>query len=126
MNFFNGIGAVVFGGPTGVDFDGVGPVFSASATRPIAGSLHLFGRARTALLFGDIDVTPAFRSNPFTIEDEFAQVWEFQFGLSCQRDINGSTLTGGVFWEAQRWDSDSNFIGDLALHGLGLSGGLIY
>ena len=126
-NFFNGIPAVVFGGPTGVEFEGVGPTFSLSANRPLGYGLSLIGRARTALLFGDIDVTPGFRAGgSFTVEDEFAQVWEFQFGLGYERNFNGHSVIGSVFWEAQRWDSDSGFLGDLALHGLGLSGGITY
>lgn len=125
--FFDAIPALVFGGSTGVEFEGVGPTFSLNAQRPMGYGVSLFGRARTALLFGDIDVTPGFRSGgSFTIEDEFTQVWEFQFGLNYERNLGNATAFGGVFWEAQRWDSDSNFLGDLGLHGLGLSAGLRY
>lgn len=126
-NFFSGIPAVIFGGPTGVDFTGVGPVVSLSAQRPLGYGLSIFGRARMAMLFGDVEVTPAFQSGgTFTVQDEFAQVWEMQFGLQMNHDFNGHNVFGGVFWEAQRWDSDSNFIGDLGLHGLGLSAGCTY
>lgn len=125
--FFGGIPALIFAGGTGVEFEGVGPTFSLSAQRPVGHGLSVFGRARTALLFGDIDVTPGFRAGGvFTIENEFTQVWEFQFGLNYERELNNSTFVGGIFWEAQRWDSDSDFLGDLALHGLGLSGGFTY
>ena len=37
---------------------------------------------------------------------------------------NGADLNLGIFWEAQRWDSDSNYLGDLALHGLSLLAGV--
>lgn len=124
-NFFNGIGAVVFNGATGLDFDGVGPTVALSAQRPMGYGLSIIGRARTALLFGKIDHTPAFLSTPFTIEDEFVQVTEIQFGLGYEREMRcGHDLMLGVFWEAQRWDSDSNFLGDLGLHGLSMLAGI--
>ena len=125
--FFGGIGAVVFAGATGVEFEGVGPTFSIEAQRPIrCSNFSIIGRARVSLLYGDIDYTPAFRAGgTFTIEDEFVQAWEFQFGLGYNRCIgSGRDLNLGIFWEAQRWDSDSNFLGDLALHGLALQAGL--
>ena len=125
-NLFTGIGAVIFGGPTGSDFDGVGPTVSLSAQRPLGYGLSVIGRARTALLFGDVDYVGAFLPNTYlTIEDEFVQVTELQFGLGYDRCLNcGANLNMGVFWEAQRWDSDSNYIGDLALHGLALMAGV--
>lgn len=124
-NFFNGIGAVINPNLTGSEFEGVGPTLSLAGNRPLGYGLSLIGRARVSLLFGDIDYTPAFLSSAFTIEDEFVQVTELQFGLGYDRRLNcGANLNLGVFWEAQRWDSDSNFLGDLSLHGLSLLAGL--
>jgi hypothetical protein len=110
---FGGIPAAVFIGPTGVEFEGVGPTFAAEAFRPVGCTgLSIVGRARTALLFGDIDgASPFIPGGAFTVGDDFVQVWEFQFGLDYTRC-------------AQRWDSDSDSLGDLALHGLGLHAGL--
>ena len=126
---FNGIPALVFNGRSGVEFEGVGPTFSITAQRPIGNrGLSVVGRARTALLFGDIDQTYAFQGPPFagTINDDFVQVSEFQLGLQADRHIGNRTVNLGIFWEAQRWDSDSNALGDLGLHGLSLMAGLGY
>lgn len=114
---------------SGVEFDGVGPTFAVGADRRLGGSnLSLVGRARTSLLFGDIDVLPTFGGGSqvaFSIVDEFVQVWEFQFGLNYEKRISrGREILVGVFWEAQRWDSDSNALGDLALHGLSIQSGI--
>ncbi|MEM6655251.1 MAG: Lpg1974 family pore-forming outer membrane protein [Planctomycetota bacterium] len=125
-NFFSGVSAVLNSGQTGVEFDGVGPTFSIGASRCLGYGLSVVGQARTSLLFGDIDMTRAFALTNRTIEDEFVQVWEFQLGLNYQTRLGGHDVAGGVFWEAQRWDSDSNFLGDLGLHGLGLSGGVSF
>ncbi|TWT47483.1 Lpg1974 family pore-forming outer membrane protein [Botrimarina hoheduenensis] len=127
---FAGIGSF-YGLPSGVDFDGVGPTFSISAERPLGcTNVSLVGRARTSLLFGDIDILPTFGGGSqalLTINDEFVQVTEFQFGLNYDRALShAKTLTVGVFWEAQRWDSDTNFLGDLALHGLSIQSGLSF
>ena len=47
--------------PTGVEFAGTGPTVSGEASRRFGCSgLSLFGRARSALLFGDVDWTTAF------------------------------------------------------------------
>ncbi|MEM6798152.1 MAG: Lpg1974 family pore-forming outer membrane protein [Planctomycetota bacterium] len=125
---FSGLSAAVFFGPTGVSFDGVGPTFAGEARRELGASgLSIVGRARTALLFGDIDIASAFHGGgAISIEDEFVQVWEFQFGLAYDHDCSFGTATCGVFWEAQRWDSESNALGDLALHGLSLMGGITF
>ena len=125
---FGGFGSSVFFGATGVSFDGVGPTFSGQASRPLGNSgLSIVGSARTALLFGDVDIYSAFRSGGLlTIEDEFVQVWEFQFGLAYAKQCSLGTANAGIFWEAQRWDSESDALGDLALHGLSLMGGLTY
>ena len=67
-NFFNGIPAVVFAGATGLEFDGVGPTLALTGERELGYGLSIVGRARVALLFGEIDYTPAFRSGgSFTI-----------------------------------------------------------
>lgn len=126
---FAGVPAVVFGGPTGVEFTGVGPTFALSAQRKIGcRGFSIIGNVRTALLFGDIDQRFAFRT-PFTgtISDEFVQVTEMQFGLGYDRCLcSGKNLELAILWEAQRWDSDSNYLGDLALHGLSLKAGLSF
>lgn len=125
---FNGLGAAVFFGATGATFEGVGPTFAGQAKRYIGDTgVSLIGRGRTALLFGDLDVYSAFIDDGLLrIQDEFVQVWEFQFGLGYDRACSLGTANLGVFWEAQRWDSESNALGDLALHGLSLMGGLTY
>ena len=121
----SGIPAVVFVGPTGVEFDGIGPTFAAEAIRAVGCSgVSIFGRARTALLFGDVDLTTAFRTGgSVAIQDEFIQVWELQLGVEYAACIRGRQARVGVFWEAQRWDSESNVLGDIAFHGLGISAG---
>ncbi len=125
---FSGLGSAVFFGPTGTSFEGVGPTIAGQAKRELGNSgLSVIGRARTALLFGDIDVYSAFRSGGLlSIRDEFVQVWEIQFGLGYDHDCSLGTLNAGIFWEAQRWDSDSDSLGDLGLHGLSLMAGLTY
>ena len=127
----NGIFGVIpvaaFFGPTGVEFSGTGPTVSGEPSRHFGGcsGLSLFGRARSALLFGDIDVTSPFRGGVvFNIEDEFVHVWEYQLGIQYDHCFCGKTAHVGVFWEAQRWDSESNALGDLAFHGLEISTGL--
>lgn len=120
-----------YGIPSGVDFDGAGPTFSLEADRPLGNSgLALIGRARVSLLFGDTDVTPTFGTATPPISsfqsDDFVQVTEFQFGLNYERQVRGANASFGVFWEAQRWDSDSNYLGDLGLHGLSLQTGVGY
>jgi hypothetical protein len=116
--------------PSGSEFDGVGPTVALAAERPLGCTgLSLIGRARASLLFGDLDTTPTFGSSvsPITrtVHDN-VQVTEIQFGLNYRRCLGPADGSFGVFWEAQRWDSDSDALGDLALHGLGLQTGLYW
>ncbi len=123
--------ASFYGVPSGVDFVGIGPTLSASAERPLGSSgLSVVGRARVALLFGELEQTPTFGALTPPIlartENEFVQVTEIQFGMNYRKGLGSADGTFGVFWEAQRWDSDSGALRDLALHGLSLQTGLIY
>lgn len=120
-----------YGIPSGVDFDGVGPTISVAAERPLGNSgLEIVGRARASLLFGQLEQTATFggAAPPIfsTTSDDLVQVTEIQFGMNYDRQIGSATGTFGVFWEAQRWDSDSDALGDLGLHGLSLQSGLLY
>ena len=122
-----------YGVRSGADFDGVGPTVSLAAERPLGGSgLSVIGRARASLLFGEVDQVPTFGVTPFPpviptrTTDDLVQVTEIQFGMNYEREFGAATGTFGVFWEAQRWDSDSNTTGDLGLHGLSLQSGLEY
>lgn len=120
-----------YGIPSGVDFDGVGPTVSLAAQRPLGNSgLAIVGRARASLLFGTLEQTATFGGGAppilSTTSDDLVQVTEIQFGMNYGRQIGSATGTFGVFWEAQRWDSDSNALGDLGLHGLSLQTGLLY
>lgn len=123
--------ASFYGIPSGVEFDGVGPTLSLSGERPLGSSgLSVVGRARVSLLFGELESTPTFGAIappiPTRTVDDFVQVTEIQFGLNYRHNVGPGVGTFGVFWEAQRWDSDSNALGDLALHGLSLQTGLQY
>lgn len=129
-NLYTGL-ASFYGVPSGVDFDGVGPTLSASAERPLGSSgLSVVGRARLALLYGELEQTPTFGVQTPPIfsrtEDDFVQVTEIQFGMNYRKHLGAADGTFGVFWEAQRWDSDSGALGGLGLHGLSLQSGLIY
>ncbi len=76
------------------------------------------------------EVTPTFGNETPPIfshtVDDFVQVTEVQFGLNYRKGLGCADGTFGVFWEAQRWDSDSDRLGDLGLHGLSLQTGLEY
>lgn len=127
---FAGIGSF-YGIASGVDFDGVGPTVSLEAQRPLGVSgLSIVGRARWSLLFGELEQTPTFGiSTPpifSNVTDDHVQVTEVQFGVNYTKRVRGANASFGVFWEAQRWDSDSGALGDLALHGLSLQTGLAY
>lgn len=113
-------------GDTGFEFEGAGPTFSLMGVRNLGRTgLSIFGRGRTALLFGDLEHASAFRSGGrYTVEDEFLQVWEFQLGTNYQVELGCAGFFGGIFWEAQRWDSDSDLFGDLAFHGFGVTSGI--
>lgn len=125
---FEDLSDIVWFGSTGVEFEGAGPTFSAEGNRPILfDGLSIFARARTALLFGETDVWSAFEGGGrYRVHNEFVQVWEFQLGLESEREYEWFDLVSGIFWEAQRWDSDSGFLGDLAFHGFGARLGIEY
>jgi hypothetical protein len=128
---FEDIPAAVFLDTTGMLFEGAGPTLSVEGARPILWSgFSIFANARTSLLFGDTDVATPFFDGPtatFTVDNDFVQVWEFQIGTRYFCPVSdGVDFFSGVFWEAQRWDSDSGFLGDLAFHGLGTQFGFLY
>jgi hypothetical protein len=126
---FEEVPAAVFFGHTGFEFEGAGPTLAVGGSRPVLfDGLSLFANARTALLFGDTTLRSAFDDDaPFVIDNDFLQVWEFQIGTRCLRALtDGVDGFGGIFWEAQRWDGDSDFVVDLALHGFGVQLGLLF
>jgi hypothetical protein len=126
---FEDIPAAVFLGTTGVVFEGGGPTFAVEACRSVIwDGFSLFGNCRTSLLFGDTDVHSAFDGDgQYHINNDFVQVWELQSGGRFLVPLMpGLDLIGAIFWEAQRWDSDSNFLGDLAFHGFGTQVGILY
>lgn len=124
---FEDLSDFAWSGSTGVEFEGAGPTLSVLGERPVGSSgISIFGRARTALLFGDTDMFSAFRSGGVYRIEDVVQVWEIQFGTNVNRRYESFDVLGGIFWEAQRWDSDSDLLGDLALHGFGVTTGLRY
>ena len=130
---FEDLDEFVWGGSTGVKFQGAGPTLSVQGARPIiTDGLSVFANARTALLFGDTNWWTAFPSNfgagggRYTIHNDFAQVWEFQFGIQHTKHFEPCDVFSGIFWEAQRWESDSGYLGDLALHGFGCRAGIVF
>lgn len=121
--------AAFVAGVGGVQFEGVGPTLSLEGRRQVAGTgLSIFASGRTSLLWGDADVyTPFFIGNLLPVRDEIVQVWEIQLGVEYAKTLsNGMTAETGVFWEAQRWDSENNTLGDLSFMGLGIHAGLSY
>jgi hypothetical protein len=126
---FEDIPAAVFDDPTGVNFEGAGPTLSVEGARPLLmNGFSIFANARTSLLFGDIDLrSPFIQDGLFQIHNEFAQVWEFQAGGRLRRPVTQAVdVFGGIFWEAQRWESDSGLLGDLAFHGFGSQFGFFF
>mgnify|MGYP002624683769 CR=1 FL=1 len=125
---FEDVPDFVCAGSTGVEFEGAGPTFALQGQRPfLYDGLSLFGRGRTALLFGDTDIWSAFNSNGrYTLENDFAQVWEWQLGAELECQFDAFDLVTAIFWEAQRWDSDSDYLGDLGFHGFGVRTGIEY
>jgi len=113
-------------GNTGYEFEGTGPTFSLMGLRNIGQTgLSVYGRGRTALLFGDLEHASAFRtSGRYTVADEFMQIWEFQLGANFEANLGCVDLLSGIFWETQRWDSDSDLFGDLAFNGFGVTTGI--
>lgn len=129
-SLFSGIGSF-YGIASGVDFDGVGPTVALEAQRPLGVTgLSIVGRARWSLLFGELEQMATFGGGApptfASVTDDHVQVTEVQFGMNYTKRIRGANASFGVFWEAQRWDSDSGALGDLALHGLSLQSGLAY
>lgn len=113
-------------GEAGVRFDGVGPTVSVRGARPLFWDCcSIFGSARTALLFGDLEQF-RYYSGRWTNPDETVQVWEIQAGCEMDHEFDRFDFVCRVFWEAQRWDSDSNLLGDVALHGFGVYTGIVY
>ncbi len=115
-------------GLAGMEFEGAGPTVSVQGSRPmIWEGFSVFGNARTALLFGEIELDTIYRTNggPAVIPDVFAQVWEVQAGVEMVHEYDAVDLVCRIFWEAQRWENDSN-IGEFALHGFGVHTGLVY
>ncbi len=113
----------------GVDFDGVGPTLALQGNRQLGCSgFSLFASGRTSLLFGDTDITtPFLLGGNIAIQDDMVNVTEIQIGVNHERCLNECyTLTSGIFWETQRWDSDSGALGDVGFMGLGLRSGLRY
>ncbi|MCA9231315.1 MAG: hypothetical protein KDA57_11725 [Planctomycetales bacterium] len=116
----------VWFGSTGVQFEGAGPTVSVEGSRPIfTDEISFFGRARTSLLYGEVEQFSAWRAGGgIIIPDEFVQVWEVQAGLQMEREYDSFDWLLGIFWEAQRWDSQ--LLGDLAFHGFGINTGIEY
>jgi hypothetical protein len=54
------------------------------------------------------------------------QTWEIQAGIEMEREYDAFDAILRVFWEAQRWDSESNLLGDVGLHGFGVHTGIEY
>ncbi|MCA9127638.1 MAG: hypothetical protein KDB22_11155 [Planctomycetales bacterium] len=127
INFEDLIDTIWFGS-TGVEFEGVGPTASVRGQRHIGKSgFSLFGSGRMSLLFGDTERFSAFRAGgSYVNPNEMVQVWELQMGSRFERRLQNFDLLTGIFWEAQRWDSDSNLLGDLGFHGFGVNTGLRY
>lgn len=126
---FEDVPAFIYPGRTGTEFEGAGPTVSLQAARDVLwDGVSIFGNARTALLFGDTELSSAFfDESPLIVQNDCVQVWEFQFGTRVQRPVTEAMdLIVGIFWEAQRWDSDSNLLGDLAFHGFGTQVALLY
>jgi len=123
---FEGFSDAVWAGSTGVQFEGAGPTVSVQGSRPILiDELSFFSRARTALLYGDVEQFSAWRVGGLaSIPNEFVQVWEIQTGLNLEREYDSFDLLLGIFWEAQIWDSE--LLGDLAFHGFGVRTGIMY
>jgi len=113
-------------GRSGVEFNGAGPTVSVLGSRPVLwDGFSIFGGARTALLFGDLEQF-RYSAGRWTNPNETVQVWEIQAGAEMEQEYDNFDLVLRVFWEAQRWDSDSNLLGDVGLHGFGVHTGIEY
>lgn len=116
-------------GLAGVTFEGAGPTVSVKGSREVIWEgFSIFGSARTAILFGETELDSIYRNGggPLVIPDDTAQVWEVQFGVQHVHEFESVDLVSGIFWEAQRWDSDSDLLGGFALHGFGVQTGIQY
>jgi hypothetical protein len=122
------IPAALYLDETGVEFEGAGPTVSVEGARPIFyPGLSIFANCRTSLLFGESNLALPFLDEPITIDNDFVQVWEIQAGVRHQKVVmDAFNVFSGIFWEAQRWDSDSGFLGDLAFHGFGCQIGVLF
>lgn len=127
--FVDDVPASVNSATAGTTFEGAGPTVSLEGVRPVGQTgVSLFANGRTSILCGDIDVVSNYYSPVvYRIQNEIVQVWELQVGLRhLLRFDSGCSLQSGVFWEAQRWDSESDALGDLALFGVGIQTGLLF
>ncbi len=125
---FQGIPASLNSGQAGLNFEGAGPTVALEIRRPVGGTgCSLFATGRTSLLCGDFDIDSNFLANRRrVIDNEVVQVWELQSGILCQHRLDcGAIIDGGVFGEAQRWDSETG-AGDLGLFGVGIQTGIRY
>jgi len=119
-------GDFAWSGSAGAEFQGAGPTVSVSGIREILwDGFSIFGAARTSLLYGDVEQF-RYYSGRHKIDDETLQVWEIQAGVELEREYDGFDLILRTFWEAQRWDSESNMLGDVGLHGFGVHTGIEY
>ena len=125
---WSGFGDAIWFALAGMEFEGAGPTVSVQGSREVIWEgFEFFGSARTALLYGDIELDSIYRAGggPSVIHNIFAQVWEVQVGVRHEHEYDAFDLVCGIFWEAQRWENDSN-IGDFALHGFGVNTGFEY
>jgi hypothetical protein len=114
-------------GRPGMEFEGAGPTVSVQGSREVIWEgFEVFANGRTALLYGETEIESIFRAGgSLVIEDVFAQVWEVQAGARMVHEHDAFDFVWGLFWEAQRWDNDTD-IGNFALHGFGAKAGFQY
>lgn len=125
---FEDLSDIIWFGSTGVQFEGAGPTVSVGGEREVIWEgFSIFARGRTALLYGDTTLWSAFRNGGvWTNHDDFVQAWELQLGVQMEHEYENVDCLMGIFWEAQRWDSDSQLLGDLGFHGFGVRTGFEY
>ncbi|QDU87793.1 hypothetical protein Pla175_11600 [Pirellulimonas nuda] len=126
---FAALGAASNSETAGVKFEGAGPTLAIEGRRPVAETgVSLFAVGRTSLLCGNLDIHSNYYGPvQYEIKNEMVQVWELQLGALHQYQCaSGAIFESGVFWEAQRWDSESDSLGDLGLFGVGIHTGLRY
>lgn len=126
---FEDVPAFISFGRSGVEFEGAGPTVFIEGCRPVlVDGMSLFANCRTSILFGDsTEVFSVFDRDFVTIVDnDFLQVWEIQMGGRYLCPVTDNVdMVSGIFWEAQRWDSESQFV-DVALHGFGAQFGFLF